>query len=273
MKINDELSERISKRVRHIEEIAMPQINRIINEKPFEFDRLTYGIWFNHEMIGLYNLFVAENIDEAKKEFYICGTLTNYNTLRFGYFNEEIPYISAIDNVDFMSFIDHFSYVLLSDSPELIEQFSQLHHQWWEKKLSTGYLVLASSVQFVLRDDWEGLEKNMFYFDKLIKKAKKIQYDKDFFVALMENNEAKVTAAIETLCSKKIHQYNNDFPIKEEIISFPSVGYAKLAWLKGMKVQINNPLVPMELMPVQPLEHYENPYKHLWRLGETDGGS
>ncbi|WP_215239018.1 Imm49 family immunity protein [Dyadobacter helix] len=167
-----------------------------------------------------------------------------------------------------MSFIDHFSYVLLSDSRELIEQFSQLHHQWWEKKLSTGYLVLASSVQFVLRDDWEGLEKNMFYFDKLIKKAKIIQYHKDFFVALMENNSVKATAAIETLCSKKIHRYNNDFPIKEEIISFPSVGYAKLAWLKGMKVQINNPLVPMELMPVQPLEHYENPYKHLWRLGE-----
>ena len=268
MKINNELADRLSERVRHIEEIAMPRIDHILKEKPLEFDWLSYSLWMNHTKLGLYNFFVKENLSDARREFYICGTLTNYNTLRFGYFNEDIPNISAFSRAGFMSFIDHFSYILLSDSPELMEQFSQLHHQWWDKKLRTGYLVLASSVQFVLRNDWEGLEGNMIYFDKLIKKSKSTRYDKDFFVGLMENNEAKVTAAIETLCSKKIHRYNNDFPVHEEIISFPAVGYTKLAWLKDMKVQINNPLVPMELMPVQPLEHHENPYKHLWRLEE-----
>ena len=48
-----------------------------------------------------------------------------------------------------------------------------------------------------------------------------------------------------------------------EFISHPALGYAKLAWLKGIEVEIDNPLVPKELLPFKPLENYLNEYAFL----------
>ena len=32
--------------------------------------------------------------------------------------------------------------------------------------------------------------------------------------------------------------------------------FTKLAWMNGLEIEIDNPLVPMELMPVKPLDYY-----------------
>jgi hypothetical protein len=38
---------------------------------------------------------------------------------------------------------------------------------------------------------------------------------------------------------------------------------AKLCWIKGIPLQIEGPWVPMELMPIQPLAHYDDEYEFL----------
>lgn len=48
-----------------------------------------------------------------------------------------------------------------------------------------------------------------------------------------------------------------------EFISHPALGYAKLAWLKGIEVEVESSLVPKELLPVQPLGRYINEYAFL----------
>ncbi|MFC4263902.1 Imm49 family immunity protein [Ferruginibacter yonginensis] len=51
--------------------------------------------------------------------------------------------------------------------------------------------------------------------------------------------------------------------IHAQYVSFPALGYAKLAWLKGIEVEVKSHLVPKELLPIQPLEKYEIPYDFL----------
>jgi hypothetical protein len=43
----------------------------------------------------------------------------------------------------------------------------------------------------------------------------------------------------------------------------PALGYAKLAWQKGLEVEINNPLVPKEPLQVKPLDKYVDSYDFL----------
>ena len=43
----------------------------------------------------------------------------------------------------------------------------------------------------------------------------------------------------------------------------PALGYAKLAWLSGIEVDIDSPLVPKELLPLQSNEKYDDSYDFL----------
>lgn len=54
--------------------------------------------------------------------------------------------------------------------------------------------------------------------------------------------------------------------IAAEYISTPALGYTKLAWLKGMEIEIDHPLIPKELLPCRPLEKYEDTYDFLKEL-------
>jgi hypothetical protein len=55
-----------------------------------------------------------------------------------------------------------------------------------------------------------------------------------------------------------MHTKRNDYKLFAEYLSFPALGYAKLAWQKGLPVEVNSPLVPKEFLPVLPRESYED---------------
>lgn len=65
----------------------------------------------------------------------------------------------------------------------------------------------------------------------------------------------------------KDHKKRNKYMgISQQFISIPALGYAKLAWLKGIEVEIDHPLIPKELLPYKPLEHYDDKYDFLRKL-------
>ena len=75
--------------------------------------------------------------------------------------------------------------------------------------------------------------------------------------------------AITTLVSpRRHHARNKPFALRKEYISIPALTYTKLAWLKGFELDINHPLVPRALLPVQPLEKYVDEYDFLKELDE-----
>ena len=66
---------------------------------------------------------------------------------------------------------------------------------------------------------------------------------------------------IEYLVSKPIHKkrfFRQAF--ETDFLSFPAVAILKVAWILGYEIEIDSPYIPMDLMPIRPLEKYEVPY-------------
>ena len=49
----------------------------------------------------------------------------------------------------------------------------------------------------------------------------------------------------------------------EQYLSIVPLGYLKLAWLRGMEIEIDSEYIPKEWLPYQPLEEYTIPYWFL----------
>ena len=70
---------------------------------------------------------------------------------------------------------------------------------------------------------------------------------KEGLQALIEN-QAKI---------KSVHELEGQF-----LAGFAMI-HAKLCWCRGIEVQIENPLIPMDLLPIEPLDFYDVEYDFL----------
>lgn len=217
-------------------------------------DNIHYAIeYFNFE----------KNIIKSKTHFNICGLLdefqvplTNYRVFDYG--------------------LHHISYTILSDNEELVQRYSKLRYQRgknaelsMDEMVAIGELpIWCNTVQFFMANDTTGVERNLNIIEtktlkKLPKKEEGLKDDYEFYKALLAENKAKMEEVLEKLVSPKIHKKRNDNPILNQYISLPALGYAKLAWRKGIEVEVKSALVPKELLPIQPLDNYEIPYDFL----------
>ena len=57
--------------------------------------------------------------------------------------------------------------------------------------------------------------------------------------------------------------FNKDDLFFYKLFSFHPTLFTKLCWMNGLEIEIDNPLVPMKLMPVEPLEKYDLVYDFL----------
>jgi hypothetical protein len=172
---------------------------------------------------------------------------------------------------------------ILSDNGDLITKYSSIRYKTFYKKDNSEELkpltmdemvalgespVWCNTVQFFMANDHNGIERNLNIIEtitlpKLPKKEQGLKDDFDFYKALYYSDKPRMEEILDKLTSPKIHKKRNDNPILNQYISFPALGYAKLAWLKGIEVVVNSKLVPIELLPVQPLDKYEIPYEFL----------
>ncbi len=73
----------------------------------------------------------------------------------------------------------------------------------------------------------------------------------------------EIKQVITQMTEKNYHRWRNDNPGLNKYISHPAVGYAKMAWRIGLEVEIDSPLVPKVLLPVEPLASYDHDYEFL----------
>lgn len=217
------------------------------------------------------SFFIDNDLNKAKLYFNNCGLLDcfsveKYND-RFLDYNWERPIIA-----------------LLSDNEDLIERYSKLRYRSFYRKddeetftpltmeemVEDGEgAVWANTIQFFMANDMVGVEKNLNIIETKTKKNRPkniwefMQYDYEFYKALYYGDKAKMEEILDIFVSPKHHKERNDDPIFRKYISMPALGYAKLAWRKGIEVEVKSKLVPKELLPIQPLENYEIPYDFL----------
>ncbi len=212
----------------------------------------TGAIWYDHEMLGMKSFFIDNNISLAKQHFYTCGMLDEYRIKMY--------------DADILDWgIIHFTYMLLSDCKELIDRYAMLKHRSFEKNVNSGNSTISFCIQMALKNDLNELERVIEIMKtKSVKKHATMQWDVQFFEGFLEKNKQKMEAALNGLITPKVHKIRNKHEILlNEFISHPALGYAKLAWLKGIEVEVNSTLVPKELLPVKPLDNYVNEYAFL----------
>lgn len=212
-------------------------------------------LYLMQDNFALYNLLIRGDSGRAKQNFYLKGRIAEVLINKFN------DYLFDYD------FSSSFS-VFMSDSPELLSRYAVWSWSGMQKSIEenkTG-AIISNMIQLIIRDDWEGVAKRLETLQKLITKKKNqwLELDYAYFKALAEKDKKLVEQILNEFLSPKKHkERNRHFPLVGELISTPAYGYAKLAWIKGLEVDVNSPLVPKELLPIKPLDKYEDSYAFL----------
>lgn len=232
-----------------------------IKNNPEWFNHMTpLDFWFCEVTFGIYE-FSKANYQKAKNHFNTCGLLDEYSIINY---NSRL--------LDYGS--NHITYAILSDNEDLIERYAKLrykaHGQMPEMgvEVSAGETALTcNTVQFFMENNKEGVKRNLDIYEKhkskILRRGKTLELDYTFFKALLARNKTKIEDVLKELVSPKIHKNRGNAKPLGDYISLPALGYAKLAWRNGIEVEIDSPLIPVELLPIKPLDKYEIPYDFL----------
>ena len=195
---------------------------------------------------GLKSFFIDADLKGLKQNFYVVCKLL------MGSEREAEP------GSDVFATYAPFLYGLLSDSPEIYDWLT--HSELKNNDYVKGPHFRWHQFQLVLRRDDDALRETIAVVAKKGRKHDKAlsQAGQDFFSLLLKNDKEGLQALIED--QAKIKSVNE---LEGQFLAGFAVVHAKLCWYRGIEVQIQNPLVPMELMPIQPLDAYDVEYDFL----------
>ncbi|MRJ11070.1 hypothetical protein EDL98_08255 [Ornithobacterium rhinotracheale] len=217
------------------------------------------------------NSLAEDRIIEAKQFFFNVSLLDVYIVLNF--------------NDRFLDYgIPKVTFTLLSDNWKYLQNiYSKLRYNSFyiddktnkeipitmdEMVLQGESAIWCNTVQFFMANDIQGVERNLNIIEtltlpKLPKNQQELKIDYEFYKALLAKDKAKCEALLEQLVSPKIHKKRNVNDIHAQYVSFPALGYAKLAWRQGVEVEVKSSLIPKEILPIAPLDNYKIPYDFL----------
>lgn len=195
---------------------------------------------------GLKCYFIGNDLSGLKQNFYVaCKLLMASQKV-------------AEPGGDAFAAYEPFLYGLLSDSPEIYDWLA--HAELKNKDYVKGPHFLFHQFQLVLRKDDAALRETIAIVakkggnrDKALAAA-----GEDFFSLLLKRDKDGLQALIEGYAKIKSAQ-----ELEGQFLAGFAVIHAKLCWIRGIEVDIKNPLVPMPLLPVQPLETYDVEYDFL----------
>jgi hypothetical protein len=198
---------------------------------------------------GVYAYFVERNVLAMKQHFHVATKLTLASV--------------GQDGGESFSVADSFLYGLLSDSAEVIGALANVETAELVRERDNPLWPRfhVHMLQLAIRGEEVALQAKI---EKLARSGKKPWRDecaagKDFYSLLLKRDKAGLEELIQ----------NNHARIKaadvriESVMSYLGTLEAKLCWIKKIPVQIDSPLLPMELMPVEPPTHYDNEYEFL----------
>jgi len=192
----------------------------------------------------LYNFFIANDVQKSKNYLYKIGMVNAYyhEVLKMGIFG----------------MINIFTFPILSDSSKLIERYLTYHEIGTYDHYDWFTTHFAKGVQSILKDDMPRLETHIDGLERRSKRG-----DAKLFVGLItafqgfyNKDKEQIKTGIYEVLKKTKRQYPNS--LDYQYIHYEATAIAKLAWRKGMEIEIDNPLVPKELLPIRELEHYED---------------
>lgn len=191
--------------------------------------------------------FNKKDLIKSKQYLYTSIKCDEY---RFKYFKKSNPIIQRA------------FYLLLSDSKELIESFKNWefnNHDYW---LKHGAKVII--IQEILKNNYDKALQLLTAFNASNKEYPLKETDSAILKAIINKDKKEVEELLEFFLLPKNHTKINDkLMLSTKLFSLYATGYAKLAWLKGIEVNIEHPLLPTELLPIKPNKEYFIEYDFL----------
>ncbi|WP_167242419.1 Imm49 family immunity protein [Burkholderia sp. Cy-637] len=152
---------------------------------------------------------------------------------------------------------------LLSDNVDMLDQVLRLKQEQFARHrhdpLSNDFHLYM--IHLAIRGDDEQIAEMIGRIAKNGRKPLRTECaeQRDFYSLLLKQDKP----ALEDLIQTKHASLKSHDPIDEDFISYYGALETKLCWHRGITVQIDHPLIPMELMPVKPLDHYDDVYDFL----------
>lgn len=195
---------------------------------------------------GLKSYFIDNDWRGLKQNFYVSSKLLMASLLE------------EDSGLDPFAAYQPFLYGLLSDSPEVYNWLACAELK--NKDYVKGVHFAFHQFQLVLQGDDEALRETIAVVSKKGGNREKAlaKAGKDFFSLLLKKDKEGLQTLIENAAKIK----SADELIGQFLAGY-AVIFAKLCWYRGIDVQIQNPLVPMPLMPIQPLDAYDVEYDFL----------
>jgi hypothetical protein len=195
---------------------------------------------------GLKCFFIDDDLGGLKQDFYVVCKLYMASQ------KEGEP------GGDVFVTYEPFLFGLLSDSPEIYDWLT--HAELKNKGEVKTPHFLFHQFQLVLRRDDDALRETIAVVAKKGGNQNKAlsQAGQDFFSLLLKQDKEGLQALIED--QAKIKSVNE---LEGQFLAGFAVVHAKLCWYRGIEVHIQNPLVPMQLMPIEPLDSYDVEYDFL----------
>ena len=196
-----------------------------------------------------YYLFVEKNLEKAKQCFYLYGKV--------------MEYLCSTIEVDISpGMAQDATYTLLSDNSALITSFGTWRYNDYDKFIKKG--ETKRIIQLIAtKNDQEAFLVLENFFAKHRKYPFK-EIDGAILQGILEKDLAKIEENLNILLTPKNHKRRNGiYPMRKDLLSFPALGFAKLAWLRGIKVDIDHPLIPKALLPIRPNSEYVDSYDFL----------
>ena len=206
---------------------------------------------------AIYSWFGMHDLISSKQWFYISA-----NTLRYSInINKKRVKIGLG--------YDKLLAPIVSDNDDVINWFSHCDELFDESKIEDPHTADFFSFQYILamRGHWERL---IFRCEKLMmappnNNLRNYMIDQVFFLALANGDIERMKDVIADLASDKGRKtrIDDESPFTENLISTSAVIFSKIAWRNGYEVNVHSPYIPIEWLPIDPLESYQKKYPFL----------
>jgi Immunity protein 49 len=227
------------------------EVIKVISVNPSLSERILYSMYLSEENIALYHNFIEHDIKKMKQSMYRGAKCAH---LDMDFHNNNLLGMGLLLNT------------LVSDHKGIIEHFAELTYDTAPARLSyaenieNGSATWLYILQCLIKEDWQEYKRAMEIMqNKGVKRmSKSIFTDIAFVEGLFNRDKQKMEEALKVIVSPRNQSYvrrSGDFVT--QFISYNAVCYAKLAWLKGIEVEVDSPLVPNDWLPIAPLKDEE----------------
>lgn len=205
---------------------------------PAEKEYFVGSLEFTNVDLALYNLLVGKSADLARGNFYKAGMVAAY---MHDFYNEDI------------FLIRFFTYPILSDSSQLIKKFTEYKKSKWGNTFAAYF---GWTIQAVLKKDLESLKINVEGLENTCRKGweKKYLGAIKAFKGILLHDPVLAKVGVEELLANHKKQDINE--LLKEFMSLEATALLKLTRYVGMDIEINNELIPKDILPIKELNEY-----------------